>query len=77
MSQPWEVLEKSVWAEGDMPVTLVCSHSNLDMPEEHNRTCKAKGKADDKGGRNQKKLGLIASNLADQRLRQKDHEFRP
>lgn len=56
---------------------MVWSHPNLDMPEEHNGTCRAKGGADDKGGRNQKKLGLIASNLADQRLRQKDHEFRP
>lgn len=56
---------------------MVWSHPNLDVPEEHNRTCRAKGTADDKGGRNQKKLGLIASNLADQRLRQKDHEFRP
>lgn len=47
------------------------------MLEEHNGACRAKETADDKGGRNQKKLGLIASNLADQKLRQKDHEFRP
>lgn len=53
---------------------MVWSHPNLDMLEEHNTACRAKGRADDKGGRNQKKLGLIASNLADQKLRQKDHD---
>lgn len=61
--QPCEESEKSILAEGTMPVTHGLESNNLDMFEEHNGAWGGKGRIEIQGEKNQKKLGLFGTHL--------------